>query len=368
MSVNARTAPFLAGVKVNFARVYLRPDSDSPEIGLLREGATVTVTGCRPDCVSRHAWALLGSDGAVKLDLLNPQPIRTESLTAPTAESSWYGRIGQSAIRIFKTPRPGGPALAWKQPKSELAFFPNADLRMRGWLERIGGGFLPVRRVRTLVPSGFKGEPRPHLPLAFLVRNLRATEIGSTSGLRRYDRIPVRSIDKVSVATDSGPLPRRAVRIITLHSPPPSLPAGAKWVLVDLEQQTLTAYEGEIPVYATLISSGKDHDESETHAGLYRVEHKMVYSDMHGQADAPYEVERVPYVLYFHKNEALHGTYWHDRFGWPASHGCVNLALADARWLFDWAPPRLPENWTTVDPKLAGLSSLWVLIKERTTL
>jgi lipoprotein-anchoring transpeptidase ErfK/SrfK len=44
---------------------------------------------------------------------------------------------------------------------------------------------------------------------------------------------------------------------------------------------------------------------------------------------------RVPYTLYFHKSEGLHGTYWHDRFGTCESHGCVNLSLADARWLFD---------------------------------
>ena len=121
-------------------------------------------------------------------------------------------------------------------------------------------------------------------------------------------------------------------------------------------------------MFATLISSGKDHDESETHPGLYRVEHKMDYSDMHGEPDEPYGVDRVPYVLYFHKNEALHGTYWHDRFGFPASHGCVNLSPADARWLFEWAPPRLPDNWSTIDPKAAGLGSLWVFIKEKATL
>ena len=52
----------------------------------------------------------------------------------------------------------------------------------------------------------------------------------------------------------------------------------------------------------------------------------------------------------------------------PASHGCINLALADARWLFDWAPPLLPDNWHTIDPRAAGLSSLWVFVKERATL
>lgn len=49
-------------------------------------------------------------------------------------------------------------------------------------------------------------------------------------------------------------------------------------------------------------------------------------------------------------------------------HRCTNLSLADARWLFDWAPPQPPENWHTIDPRAAGLSSLWVFVKERATL
>jgi hypothetical protein len=362
-SADARTPPFSAAVKTRFARVRLHPEAESPEIGVLREGATVTVTACKPDCASPHGWALLGADGAIKLALLNPQP--SEAASAPNAETSWYGRIGKSAFRIFKQPRLDGPILARNQKNREMAFLPNVELRARGWLERVEGGFVPARRVQMLTPSRFHGEPQPHLPLAFVVRNMRAA---AKIGLQRYDRVPVREIDKASVATDSGRLTRKAVRIITRHSRPPIIPAGSKWVLVDLGQQTLTAYEGDVPVYATLISSGKDHDESETHPGLYHVEHKMDCSDMHGEPDDPYGVDRVPYVLYFHKNEALHGTYWHDRFGFPASHGCVNLSPADARWLFEWAPPRLPDNWSTIDPKAAGLGSLWVFIKEKATM
>jgi lipoprotein-anchoring transpeptidase ErfK/SrfK len=235
-------------------------------------------------------------------------------------------------------------------------------------LERIEGGFVRARRVRLLTPSHLQGEVQPHLPMAFVIRNIHAPgKMGAIAALR-YDRFPVQEIDGAKVATNRGPLPRSALRIVTLQSPPSSIPTGAKWVLVDISQQTLTAYEGEIAVYATLISSGKDHKESDTHAGLYQVGHKLSYSDMHGEPDDPYSVDRVPYTLYFNKDEALHGAYWHDRFGWPTSHGCINLALADAHWLFEWAPPRLPESWNTIDPMAAGLSSLWVFVKEKAAL
>ena len=346
----------------------LRPETSSSEVGLLREGATITVTACQPDCASPQAWALLGADGAVKLDLLDPNPVRVDGPAVPTAETSWYGRVGKSGIKIFKEPRLNGPIVTRKRINREMAFLPNVELWKSGWLERIEGGFVRARRVQTLTASRFQGEIRPRLPLAFVVRNVRGSATGGTNRLHRYDRISVREIDGASVDTDMGPLPRTALRIVTLHSPPPAIPAGAKWILVDLAQQTLTAYEGETAVYATLISSGKDYKESQTHAGLYEVEHKMAYSDMHGESDDPYDVDRVPYALYFDKNEALHGTYWHDRFGTRASHGCINLALTDARWLFDWSPPKLPEDWTTIDPRAAGLTSLWVLIKEKATL
>jgi hypothetical protein len=59
---------------------------------------------------------------------------------------------------------------------------------------------------------------------------------------------------------------------------------------------------------------------------------------------------------------ALHGTFWHDRFGRRASHGCVNLSMADARWLFDWAPPRLPSGWSAIWPLETHFPSLWVLV------
>ena len=363
-----RIAPFTATVNASYLHVYLRPDSDSPEVGRLRKGARVLVTSCQPDCESPGAWAVLGSDGVTKLESLTPElTMATDRPLAPTTESLWYGRVGKSGITIFKKPRLNSRIVTRQRLSREMAFLPNAELRKTGWMERIEGGFVRARRVQLLVPSLFHGEMWPALPMAFVVRNLYAPEKTRALLARRYDRFLVHETDGTKVATDRGPLPRNALRMITRQSPPQSIPAGAKWVFVDLSQQTLTAYEGETAVYATLISGGKNHQESQTHVGLFQVEHKLAYSDMHGEPDDPYEVDRVPYTLYFNGDEALHGAYWHNRFGSPASHGCINLALADARWLFDWAPPALPENWHAIEPRAAGIASLWVSIKERAT-
>jgi hypothetical protein len=62
-------------------------------------------------------------------------------------------------------------------------------------------------------------------------------------------------------------------------------------------------------------------------------------------SDGPYSIEDVPWVQYFQGSYALHGAFWHDNFGYVRSHGCVNLAPEDARTLFSWTEPKLPEGW-----------------------
>ena len=61
--------------------------------------------------------------------------------------------------------------------------------------------------------------------------------------------------------------------------------------------------------------------------------------------EPPYSLEDVPYVMYFKGAYAFHSAFWHDRFGRPRSHGCINLAPKDAKWLYNWAGPDLPESW-----------------------
>ena len=75
-------------------------------------------------------------------------------------------------------------------------------------------------------------------------------------------------------------------------------------------------------------------------------------------------MEEVPDILWFAPDVALHAAVWHDRFGTPVSHGCVNVSLADAEWLFRWAPPEVPEGWHALNPAAAGLPTLWVVVDE----
>jgi lipoprotein-anchoring transpeptidase ErfK/SrfK len=112
--------------------------------------------------------------------------------------------------------------------------------------------------------------------------------------------------------------------------------ANEKWIDVDLSSQTLNAYEGNNLVYTTLISSGMT--EFPTVTGMFRIWLRFEKQTMDGaRLGYDYYLENVPYVMYFYEDYALHGAYWHNNFGVPMSHGCVNIAPTDAGWLYAWS-------------------------------
>lgn len=123
---------------------------------------------------------------------------------------------------------------------------------------------------------------------------------------------------------------------------------GELWLDVELEEQTLAIMQGDEPVFVTLISSGSH--KHPTPPGIYRLTSKMGYSDMRSRADEdePYHVEAVPWVMYFDGRYALHGTFWHNRFGRRTSHGCVNLSAKDARRVYESTAPHPPGGWLSI--------------------
>lgn len=105
-----------------------------------------------------------------------------------------------------------------------------------------------------------------------------------------------------------------------------------RWIDVDLSSQTVTAYEGDEQVSTFLVSTGTWQHPTIT--GEFNIYVKYRYSNMSGPG---YFLPDVPYVMYFHDGYGLHGTYWHNNFGTPMSHGCINFRTEDAAWLFDFA-------------------------------
>jgi hypothetical protein len=232
-----------------------------------------------------------------------------------------------------------------------------------GFLRTVRGGLL---RTRALTPSkqplglGVALGSGHQLPLAFVYRAgapalrldpVRGELVKAEAELALHSAHSltgaslVRAGRRYYVTREGLYLRDTAVRIVDRVAKPAQVPRNQRWIRVDLERQTLTAYEGETPVFATLVSSGlPDHA---TPAGIYRLHAKHVTTTMADDlaADGPYSIEDVPWTMYFLGSYALHAAFWHDRFGQPRSHGCVNLAPRDARWLFFWTLPELPSGW-----------------------
>jgi lipoprotein-anchoring transpeptidase ErfK/SrfK len=107
---------------------------------------------------------------------------------------------------------------------------------------------------------------------------------------------------------------------------------GARWIDVNLSTQSVYAYEGDTVINSFVVSTGTWMTPTVT--GKYKIWIKFKSTSMSGPG---YFLPNVPYVMYFHKGYGLHGTYWHNNFGTPMSHGCVNLRTSDAEWLYNWS-------------------------------
>jgi hypothetical protein len=131
---------------------------------------------------------------------------------------------------------------------------------------------------------------------------------------------------------------------------PDGVAADEHWIDVDLDQQWLVAYDGDVPVFVTLVSTGRIPDWG-TPTGIYRIRGKEAVARMQdpGGLAETWDVADVPWSMRFRRNFALHGTYWHDGFGRMRSHGCVNLSPADAKRLWNWISPNAPAGWTEVE-------------------
>jgi LysM repeat protein len=112
---------------------------------------------------------------------------------------------------------------------------------------------------------------------------------------------------------------------------------GEKWIDIDLSEQRLIAYQGDTVVRVFSISSGKSSTPTVT--GSFRIWAKVDMQDMSGgsrEAGTYYYQPDVPWVQYFYEDYAIHGAYWHNSFGQPIGHGCINMRVDESEWLYEW--------------------------------
>jgi hypothetical protein len=289
-----------------------------------------------------------------------PDPLpELEIVPVTTAQSdvtpSNYAQVMQDDVPVYGHPieaayglppkRQLGVGFIWVSVQGQTIY------EGREYYQINTGEYVPADTLGFYRPSAFQGvalAEHPAHPFAWILRAVQPSStpsgpVNSEAPLyQRYQLVQIFATQPVGdhvwylIGEDQW-INQIYVGKVTPLAPPPEV-GGAAWIDINLFEQTLAAYVGERMVYATLVSSGLPGWD--TPLGLFQVWHKVASGKMSGAYDRPdyYFLEDVPWAIYFNQDVALHGAYWHNSFGYRHSHGCVNLAPADARWLFEWAP------------------------------
>ena len=234
---------------------------------------------------------------------------------------------------------------------------------------RVWGGYMHrarLQRVKTILNVPLTTMPEGQRRLAEVtvpfVRPWRKTNEGWQDTLEF--RLYYQSVHWIEDVEPEGPdgeiwyrvwddlagiyfVPARYFRIIQpeeLTAVDPEVPADEKHIDVNLTTQHLSASEKGKVIFETSISSGIPYGRTATSVGKFHIDPKtpckhMGNGNLFAGAD-DYELPGVPWTSFFTENgQAFHGTYWHDNFGTPMSHGCINMRTDEAKWLFRWSTP-----------------------------
>ena len=300
----------------------------------------------------------------------HPQPaldrIREDRFTLSNY-SFW--RVGPEAVNLYDAP--GGQVIG--QMPAGFNFVHAIDTSVEGWIQRVGGEWISRDDAKFVRASTFKGMLLPEdwqYPFAIILDQTgiyASTQPGikgsADSGYvtRRYDLVHIYAQEEDA----EGNLwymigPRQWIRqeFVAKFAPAeqPEEVSG-RWVAIDLFEQTLIAFEDELPVYATLVSSGLP--DWSTNEGIFQIWARLDRDSMSGATGAPdaYALQDVPWTMYFDGSISLHGTYWHDDFGYRRSHGCVNLSISDARWIYEWMAEAEPDIYGDIVNSVVVFSS-----------
>lgn len=221
------------------------------------------------------------------------------------------------------------------------------------WYQINKGEYVNANDIRLIRPSAFQGitlNAAPDKPFGWMVYavkpSAKAGEAAAADAkiVNRYTPITVFETAKAGDLEwyrigENQWVDQKKVALVFPTARPEGVGTTDKWIDINKFEQTLAAYEGDRLVYATLVSSGLP--QWDTDSGLFRVFMKVRQAKMSGREGKPdyYFLEDVQHAMYFNRDMALHGAYWHDRFGFKHSHGCVNLPPADALWLWNWTTP-----------------------------
>lgn len=360
-------------VKVRESALYQHAGATDQRRGTLLRGDTAPVFAAQRGAHCNGRWLLVGPSAWLCSDEI--EFMAAPYVTPPPAPSLLYGLPfayyfvhGETASAYTSLEGAGDAA-----PEGDLErgfFLPIVEVREKEgsrWGRTRAGQWISMSELAPARPLDFQGVKIEGgtLDVAW-VRSTKATVKPDAKGakpsvLPRFSQLKVGALGKriaVSNAdgTSLGTLDAKDLSVPTVAAPPAEILGAERWIDIDLASQTLVAYEGKTPIFATLVSTGKGPKGSElaTPPGTFRIWVKLRTTDMDNLekdfADDYYSIADVPYVQFFHKGVALHAAFWHRDLGHVHSHGCVNLVPEDARFLFGWTAPHVPPGWDAVLP------------------
>jgi lipoprotein-anchoring transpeptidase ErfK/SrfK len=379
--------PLVAQATAYRAKVYSRPSYRRTPISYVRRGTVIRIkskvvgSGC-PD----GTWYKEQGGGYICTSkgfavAKTPDDLPNDYVACNTTEPLPYRyaeAVNDSVFRYERIPTKKEEEAAVRAAEKDDRLPRYVDRQMSGdfflaldrmikrgsrtFYRTITGRYVRTGDVKMLRLSQMHGEILGHerkLPIAFVYKKQakvyemedgQLTQIGTAAKHARFSvRRTRRWKGKRLVYGPEGMILRRSdVRLARAIKRPKSIPARRKWLHIDLSEQTLIAYRNRKPVFATLVSTGvKGRD---TPLGVYRINYKQLTTTMSGTDEKVgwYDVAEVPWTMYYRSLYAIHGAYWHNNFGKKQSHGCTNLAPADARWLFYWSDPEPPDGWHSV--------------------
>lgn len=234
------------------------------------------------------------------------------------------------------------------------------------------GGWVPGKGARVGEVSNFQGLQFSSTPYNSFGWTFEDIPIQSAPGynapqtgkrlvpftpIQIYETQTVGGADWNLIGVDQWVEARKVAQVVVNTKPPDGSNNATRWIDVNLAEQTLAVYDNNQLVYATVIASGLE--PFWTRPGIFQIFQKKPTETMRNNDPTDfYYLEDVPWTMYFDGPRALHGAYWRTRFGYAQSHGCVNLSVGDAHWLFDWAHEgdwvyvHDPSGQTPTDPAL----------------
>ncbi|MEM7160626.1 MAG: L,D-transpeptidase family protein [Myxococcota bacterium] len=345
------------------ATVRAEPRPDAPALGQLALGAAVEVYGRVDGTGCMFPWLEVAPQGFVCARSESTSAAPTPMLPSLPGRATLPGIYGSltKGSKVYDSLDAALAGEGGRVPSSHLTLRRQSATR-RGsasaWKTRYG--WVREQDLRRLKPSRFHGELVEGLeqPLAWtlppqgtrsvLVRATAQADAAVVAQLGPRVARPVLEVRDGFVRVEEGWLLREQVRVARRRTAPTPVGPRERWIDVDLTEQVLVAYEGEVPVYATLVSSGRPGHRTPT--GIFRISKKVAERTMNSMADSSdrYSVDRVPWTAYFDHGYAFHAAFWHGGFGRTRSHGCVNLSPTDARALYDWMSPAAAPGWSEV--------------------